>query len=108
MSFNPVRLAIARERRGLSGKELADACEVTAQTVYNWEAGIMVPRPEALKRVALLLRFPESFFSRPDWDRLVEGAASFRARTKIRPKDKRSALAAGDLACELVEWIEAR
>lgn len=106
--FNPGRLVIARERRGLFGKELAAQCGVTPQTVSNWESGATIPSPEAVQRVASELGFEESFFYRPDLDRLPEGAASFRARTKLPARQKRAALAAGDLARELAVWIEAR
>jgi Zn-dependent peptidase ImmA (M78 family)/DNA-binding XRE family transcriptional regulator len=107
-AFNPVRLVLARERRGLFGKELAARCGVTAQTVSNWESGTTVPSAEAVCRVASDLEFPEGFFYRPDFDRLPEGAASFRARTKLPARQKRAALAAGDLVRELAMWIESR
>src|SRR3954451_10446878 len=107
-SFSPVRLQIARERRRLLRKELAALCEVTPQTVSNWETGKNVPLPEAITRLASELGFPEKFFLQPDLDRLPEGAANFRARTKLAARDKHAALAAGDLARELADWIEAR
>lgn len=107
-AFNPARLVLARERRGLFGKELAARCAVTAQTVSNWESGVTVPLPDVLRRVASELGFPEEFFTRPDLDRLPEGAASFRARTRLPARQKRAALAAGDLARELATWIESR
>jgi Zn-dependent peptidase ImmA (M78 family)/DNA-binding XRE family transcriptional regulator len=106
--FNPARLVLARERRGLFGKELAVRCGVTAQTVSNWESGATVPASDAVSRIATELSFPEEFFFRPDVDRLPEGAANFRARTKLAARQKRAALAAGDLAQELASWIEAR
>src|SRR5215218_6855237 len=107
-SFSPTRLQLARERRGLLGKEFAALCEVTAQTVSNWETGLTVPAPEIIARVATVLSFPEEFFYGPEIDRLPEGAANFRARTRTPARQKRAALAAGDLARELAAWIEAR
>jgi Zn-dependent peptidase ImmA (M78 family)/DNA-binding XRE family transcriptional regulator len=107
-AFNPARLVLARERRGLFGKELAARCGVTAQTVSNWESGVTAPSAEAVRRVASDLGFPEEFFYRGDFDRLPEGAASFRARTKLPARQKRAALAAGDLVRELAAWIEER
>lgn len=106
--FSPGRLVLARERRGLFCKELAIQCGVSAQTVSNWESGATVPATEVLRRVASILDFDVSFFYRPEVDRLPEGAASFRARTKLPARQKRSALAAGELAIELAAWIETR
>jgi Zn-dependent peptidase ImmA (M78 family) len=54
------------------------------------------------------LDFDVSFFYRLEVDRLPEGAASFRARTKLPARQKRAALAAGELARELAAWIESR
>lgn len=107
-AFNPVRLQLARERRRLSQKDFATLCEVEPRTVRNWEAGATTPLPDAVSRIARELGFPEPFFFRKDLDRLPEGAANFRARTKIPPRDKHAALASGDLARELVHWIEER
>lgn len=106
--FNPERLQLARERRRLFRKELAARCEVTPQTVSNWELGLTTPVPEAIARIASELGFPEKFFTLPELDRLPEGAANFRARTKLSARDKHAALAAGDLARELAVWIESR
>jgi len=107
--FNPSRLRLARERRGILQKELALRCNVAQNTLYNWESGATAPADEA--SMACLVReldFPEAFFYRPTLDPLPEGAASFRARTKLPPRQKRAALAAGDLARELALWIEDR
>lgn len=107
--FVPGRLALARERRSFFSKDLATRCGVTAQTVSNWENGVTVPAQEAISRIASELQFPEAFFFRPmKLDRMPPGAANFRARTKLGARAKSAALAAGDLARELAEWIEAR
>jgi Zn-dependent peptidase ImmA (M78 family)/DNA-binding XRE family transcriptional regulator len=107
-TFNPTRLQLARERRRLSQKDFASRCEVESRTVRNWEAGTTTPAPDVVSRISVELGFPEDFFFRHDFDRLPEGAANFRARTKIPPRDKHAALASGDLARELAHWIEER
>jgi len=106
--FNPARLLLARERRGLFRKEFAARCEVTPQTVSNWESGTTTPESDSIARIASELGFQEVFFFLQGFDRLPEGAANFRARTKITARQKHAALAAGDLARELAGWIEAR
>lgn len=108
-TFNRARLILARERRGLFSKELAERCGLSPQTISNWESGVIAaPLPEALATVAKELDFPESFFFRDHYDRLPEGAVSFRARSKMPARQKRAALAASDLAREFVDWLEAK
>lgn len=106
-TFDPERLVLARERRGLLSRELASRCDVSSQTVSNWETGRTDPG-EMVRRLAEVLEFQEDFFFRPPLDRLPEGAPSFRARTKIAARQKRIALASGDLVQELVAWLEER
>lgn len=106
--FSPSRLRLARERRRLLQKEFARRCQVNPQTVSNWESAATVPSAQAVAKIASVLSFPEAFFYRPEIDRLPDGAASFRARTRIPARHKHAALAAGELARELAGWIEER
>ena len=43
-----------RERLGLSAQEIGKLLEVTAQTVYSWEAGKSSPREQQLARIVEL------------------------------------------------------
>jgi Zn-dependent peptidase ImmA (M78 family) len=56
-------------------------------------------------RFSALLSFPEAFFYRTDIDKLPEGAATFRSRSRTPAKEKHAALAAGAMAQELARWI---
>ncbi len=107
-TFAPSRLRIARERRRISQKDLAAACDVSPQTLSNWESGETLPSQEHQEALAHVLEFPLSFFAASDLEPLPEGAATFRARTKIPAREKSSAIAAGTLARELAQWIESR
>lgn len=51
----PSTIRYARKRKGLTRKQLADMCEVTKQTVMNWEYGYTTPRE--LDRVKEILGF---------------------------------------------------
>ena len=106
--FSPSRLQIARERRRLLRKELAKRCGVNPQTITNWESAHTAPSEEKVSQIAAALGFPEAFFFRQEVDRIPDGAASFRARTRIPARHRHAALAAGVLATELAGWIERR
>src|ERR1044071_1870535 len=43
-SFNPERLTIARQRRGLSMRELAGAVDLTAAAITRFENGTLAPK----------------------------------------------------------------
>lgn len=107
-TFKATLLRLARERRGLFATELARRCGVTPQTVSNWESGTTTPAKRSVDQVAQTLGFPASFFFGVDIDPLSEGAATFRARSKIAARDKHVAQAAGTMAVELLKWIEER
>jgi ribosome-binding protein aMBF1 (putative translation factor) len=46
--FNPSRLTVARQRRGLTKRQLASQIETTEKTVQNYESGEMSPSEEIL------------------------------------------------------------
>lgn len=106
--FNPARLQLARERRGLMKKKLAELCRVTTQTVSNWENNVTAPGEDEIAKLSAILEFPIEFFFRPDLEQLPDGAVSFRGRTRVSAHKKKAAIAAGQLACELGGWIEER
>lgn len=49
------KLASLRKRQGLSQQDLADALEVSRQTVSKWETGVTAPSTENLLRIGKLL-----------------------------------------------------
>lgn len=63
-SFNPARLTLARERRGLTKQNLADQRGVSRRAVTSWEAGEVEAPPVAL--ISSTLDFPEPFFYADD------------------------------------------
>jgi DNA-binding transcriptional regulator YiaG len=54
LRFRPAGLKKQRERLGLSAPLLAEVFGVSAQTIYNWEAGTSRPNKDQLAKVALL------------------------------------------------------
>jgi Zn-dependent peptidase ImmA (M78 family)/transcriptional regulator with XRE-family HTH domain len=106
--FTPSRLALARRRRGITKRRLAEAVGLTARSITAFEAGDLSPGEPTLARLADALAFPIGFFQAPDLDEVPEAAASFRALSKISAAQRHAALAAGSLALGLHEWMAER
>lgn len=106
MQFNHSRLSLARRRRGYTQVALAELLGCDARAVRKWEKGDHDPSPEYLSQLAHLLNFSEEFFCRPDAEDLSEEIISFRKLTKTCRADRERAIAAGEMALELNEWLE--
>ncbi len=106
--FNPGRLSLARRRRGLTKKGLAELLGVTPLTILRYERGESTPPPENIAKLAKALAFPESFFFEPDIDEPLSDAASFRSMSGMSARQRDAALAAGSLAFVLTDWVEQR
>ena len=106
--FNPLRLRLARRRRGLSKVKLARKAELTTRSVYDFESGKQRPADDTASRLADSLEFPVSFFFRGDIEEPSPVVASFRSLKAMTAGERDAALAAGALAFELSDWIESR
>lgn len=106
--FTPVRLTIARMRRGLRQQELAESCGVDSRTARAWEKGEWPPDDESLQNLARLLRFPAAFFSAPPLELIDPDAASFRSLSTMRAPQRAAVRAAGTLAVPIAQWITSR
>lgn len=104
--FNPARLALARRRRGLTLRALAEESGLPASTLSAYENGVRNPPDGVADRIARTLMFPHDFFSRAEPEEVSTDAVSFRALSKLKAKDKARALAGGQLAIELNDWLE--
>ena len=106
--FNPNRLSIARRRRAISKKGLADLIGVTPNTVLRYESGEIVPSPEIVAALSKALSFPIEFFVGVDIDEPRRDNASFRGMASKSGKIMDAALASGAIAFMLDDWIELR
>jgi len=104
--FTPSRLTLARERRRLSKKGLAEALSVTPHTVLRYESGDIVPIDDVVLRMVSVLSFPREFFFKPDIDGPNPASASFRSMSAMSAKERDAALAAGTLAFEFSDWVD--
>jgi Zn-dependent peptidase ImmA (M78 family)/DNA-binding XRE family transcriptional regulator len=106
--FSPTRLTVARTRRRLTKKDLAEAVGVTAHAILRYESGENVPTDEVVDRLTRALDFPRDFFFQAEVDSPQEEAASFRSMSAISAKERDAALAAGTIAFILSDWVEER
>lgn len=106
--FNAACFALARKRRGMRKKELAERVGVSERSVSSYEKGEQQPEAQTLRRIAEALSFPEAFFSADDPEELTPDIASFRSMTKMSARQRDIALGAGSIALLLNEWIEGK
>jgi Zn-dependent peptidase ImmA (M78 family)/DNA-binding XRE family transcriptional regulator len=107
--FSAIRLAVARKRRQLTKKELAERCGVTAVTLTRLETGETVdPERETVAAIATALDYPIEFFYLDDCEELTTEAVSFRSLSTLTARQRDAALAAGSIAFEFHEWVAER
>jgi Zn-dependent peptidase ImmA (M78 family)/transcriptional regulator with XRE-family HTH domain len=108
MVFSRSRLTLARLRRGLTRRGLAEAAHMSEKTLSSYERGTTAPPDETIALFARVLRFPTTFFYRQELDIIPESGVSFRALSRTSARQRDRALAGGSLALELTSWIDAR
>ena len=86
--FNHKRLSLARKRRRLTGKGLAELAGVSAITVSRLENGENQPDDETMAKLARALAYPIEFFSGDDPEEIDTGALSFRSLSKMSAKER--------------------
>lgn len=106
--FNPKRLTLARRRRKLSKKALAEAAELDQKTIIRYESGEGEPSGGSLETLAKKLAFPAEFFFGPDPDEVPVEAVSFRSLSSLTVRDRDAALAASVFAFMLNDWMATR
>lgn len=108
MSFNPMRLSVARQRRLLNLKGFAELIDVSVKTASRWEKGLAEPGDDAITQFASALGFPTAFFFGSDVDVPDSGLVSFRSQTAMSAAVRDAALSAGSLGFLVSDWIEDR
>lgn len=105
--FSAARFSIARRRRKFTKKQLAEISGLDQKTIVRYEAGESSPTAAGLLALARVLGFPVEFFDGEDPDGISLESASFRSLTQIVARERDAALAAGELAFLLNDWVEA-
>jgi Zn-dependent peptidase ImmA (M78 family)/transcriptional regulator with XRE-family HTH domain len=103
---NASRLTIARQRAGLTKKELAERIGVEPRAVSGFEAGQYMPTDENVSRIARVLGFPREFLEGDDIELLTPSGVSFRSMTKMTAKQRDAAIAAGSIAFLVSDWVD--
>jgi Zn-dependent peptidase ImmA (M78 family) len=91
-AFQPGRLRLARELRGLNQSELGAQAGVTSAAVSQFEGGIIPPSPSTLRALSEALDVPPAFFAL-DISETHEGFFRSLRRTSIRQRRQARALA---------------
>lgn len=107
MIFNPNRLMVARNRRKLTRKELAERVGLSPVTITRLEQEGN-PETSTIDCLAKELEFPKDFFFGDDIDVPTKNSASFRSLTAMTAKEREAALAAGSLAYLTSDWVDSR
>lgn len=103
--FNMGRFDLARQRRGLTKRELAHRLEVTDRTVSNWYNNQQVDEKN-LEKAAEILDFPINFFYGREVEKIQAESVSFRALTKMTARKRDMAISQTILAELISDWID--
>lgn len=106
--FNPNRMVLARKRRRMTGKELAERSGVSVMTISRLENGENTPDDTTVSKLAAALDFPRDFFFAGELEVISTEAVSFRSLSKMSARERDAAIMAGSLGLALSNWIEAR
>lgn len=105
--FDPARLTVARELRGLTKTELAELVDKTPSALSQFEAGRARPDGQTLRRIALALGLPLAFFTKRRTASLIAlDQCHFRSLRSATQRDRRRLLSVAMLLCELVTELE--
>ncbi|WP_054784844.1 helix-turn-helix domain-containing protein [Pseudovibrio denitrificans] len=105
--FSAKRLKLARYRRKLSGKRLAEIADLTPITISKAENGHQ-PDDATIVKIAKALNYPLDFFYLEDPELLETKAVSFRSLKKMSAAERNASLAAGSNGIALYDWIDQR
>lgn len=106
--FNASRLSVARRRRGLTKKCLAERVGVDWRSISAYEANEYEPAEVVVRKLSSALRFPREFFFGDTLDEPEPDTTSFRAMKKMTAGQRDMALGQGTLALQLNKFIEQR
>lgn len=106
--FNPRRLSLARKRRRLTAKSLAEKAGLATDTISRLENGGNTPDEATVAKLVGVLNFPTAFFFDADLEEIDTGAVSFRSFSKMSARERDAALSAGSLGLQLSAWVDER
>jgi Zn-dependent peptidase ImmA (M78 family)/DNA-binding XRE family transcriptional regulator len=108
--FDPSRLRLARQLKGIKRSELAELVGLSAPAISQFESGVAKPRPSTLAEISLRLGMPVDFFAstgRPITAIPTE-ETFFRSLRRTSQLDRERAAAYVALLAETVRLVESR
>jgi Zn-dependent peptidase ImmA (M78 family)/DNA-binding XRE family transcriptional regulator len=108
--FDPSRLRLARQLKGLKRSQLAELVGLSAPAISQFESGVAKPRPSTLAEISLRLGMPADFFAstgRPVTAIPTE-ETFFRSLRRTSQLDRERAAAHVALLAETVRLVDAR
>ncbi|MFC1747976.1 helix-turn-helix domain-containing protein [Pseudomonadota bacterium] len=104
--FNSSRLTLARKRRSLSGKDLANLTGLTAVHISRIEKDKADNLEQStIDALSKALEFPPEFFFGDDIDTPSKDDASFRSLTAMTARERDAALSASSFAYLISDWV---
>ena len=107
-AFTPSRLDLARRRRGLTKKQLAEAAGISTRALTAYERQENSPERETIERLATALSFSPGFFFAPETEEPAVQSVSFRSKSTMTARQRDQATGAAALATEFADWIADR
>lgn len=105
--FNPDRLKVAREFRGLQKKELAIQINVTPSALTQFENGIARPNVQTVGRLSLALNFPPTFFANTKPFRVISpDQCHFRSLITSSQTERRKMVSAATLIGDVIDYVD--
>ena len=108
MNFNPDRLDIARRRRAMTKRALAERTRVSLRSLVDYYSFVCEPSKTTVDAFSRVLRFPSRFFYGDTLEEPPSGGVSFRALSTIRARDRDQAIAVATLGIGLSDWIDGK
>ncbi|BBG30443.1 helix-turn-helix domain-containing protein [Zymobacter palmae] len=103
--FSTKSLEIARERRGLTKKQLAESVNISAEHLTRIIKEKHCPESELISTFSKVLGYPLEFFVSGPEDVLSEENVSFRDLSSSTARDRKRTKRAGDLAIYINSWM---
>ena len=103
--FNAKKLILARRRRKMSAKALAESAGLSAVHLSRLENANSEPDPATVAALAGVLRYPEAFFYGSGEHQLQEDAVSFRSLRRTSVAEREAAKGAGELGVDVSNWL---
>jgi Zn-dependent peptidase ImmA (M78 family)/transcriptional regulator with XRE-family HTH domain len=105
--FNPDRLKVAREYRGLKKNELAERLNLSPSAITQFERGQARPNAQTVAHLSIALRFPPTFFAQLTSHPFISpDQCHFRSLRSCSQMERRRMVGAGSLIGMIVEFID--